>query len=196
MEKTKELGYGQEFRVNDNGVLYPAYLPQEDLQLLAYKFTSYLLGAIDRAEVKVVQTHDGKGLDWEITQFSEGADDKPKLRICRKYTLSLWPSWKVCGCHDHWLSYLTPRCQYSDTLDRTMQVIVDEFRTELKHKYSDGHRKWFFPQLDKYLRNRNWTNIISIYKKSFSQQPLKVDRRAKEIRDDAKWRRKINLKNS
>lgn len=190
MENTKEYGYGQEFRVNDNGAFYPAYMPMEDLQMLACKFAIHLLGAIDNAEVKVVQIHDGKGLDWEITKFSEDPDHKSEPWLSRKYTLSLWPSWRVCGCHDHWLSGRTPRCQYSERMDLAMQQIVDAFLAELKDKYNGRHRKWFVPQLDKHLRNRNWTNIISLCKKSFLQQTRKIDRRAKEIRADVKSRRK------
>ncbi|MGO4289862.1 hypothetical protein [Chitinophaga sp. RAB17] len=62
MEKTKELGYGQEFWANDNGAPYPAHLPQEDLRLLAYKFTSYLLGVIDNAEVRWFRSMMAKAL--------------------------------------------------------------------------------------------------------------------------------------
>jgi hypothetical protein len=190
MENTKEYGYGQEFRVNDNGAFYPAYLPLEDLQTLAFKFATHLLDAIDYAEVKVAQTHDGKGLDWEITSFSEEPGDKSQVRLSRKYTLSLWPSWRACGCHDHWLSYMTPRCQYSERMDKVMQQIVDAFLVELAQKYPSKTGAWFVPQLDKHLRNRNWTNILTLGKRSFSQQTRKVDRRAKQIRADAKRRRK------
>lgn len=191
--ENNEYGCGMEFRVNDNGAFYPAYMPKEDLQDLAWAFAKHIQGEIDYAEVKVAQIDDGKGLNWEIVEYSEDPHCK-QVWLSRKHTFSLWPSWRVCGFHDHWLSGRTPRCEHMPAMEKDMQALVHQFLTGLATKYSTAElADLFSPQLDKHLRNRNWTNILSIGTRSFEEQNKRMKRFTKEIRAEAIHRKQSKL---
>ena len=183
--------YGNEFRVNDNGIMYPAYMPLRYLRKMAERFIDLVAHTPDYAEVKVSKIHDGKGLSWELTVYSEDPVDKDQVWMSRKYTFDLYPAWKAIGFHDHWLSLWTPRCEEMKRTDEEIQQLVTGIQAEMRAEYQD---RSLHPQLDKDLRNSNWTNILSVSKRSFPTQAVKKDRMAREIRKNAEVIQKARQK--
>jgi len=178
-------GYGAEFNPNGKGMFYPAYMSLEDLQDFAYTFMKQLLGSIVYAEAKAAKIDGGLGLAWEIHEFSEDPDSKKEVWLSRKYSFSMEASWKISMLKDHWLSGgYAPRCQDMDHGLTELQKATTKLQEALKAKYYDRSTN---PLQNKYLKNSNWTNILSISLRSFGQQPPKKDRGTKRIRDFAKF---------
>ncbi|MBC9912760.1 hypothetical protein [Chitinophaga varians] len=183
--------YGNEFSINRSGLFYPAYMTKDQLNNFAFHFAREIIGELTYVEVKVAQIDDGKGLTWEFIEYAEDTSDKKIVWLWRKYTFSMYPSWKIGGYHDHWLSGRTPRCQTAldtENTENRLQGIVNKIQQEM---IVENNVIGYGPQLDRFLsKNRNWTHIITFCHRSFASQPRKINKMTKEIREYAKQLRK------
>jgi hypothetical protein len=190
MDQNRDYSYGREFSINGNGIYYPSSMPLIELQKFAFNFTHQIISEVFYAEVKIVQTMDGKGLEWEISEFTEDSDNKKIVWLSRKYTFIIEPSWKVNLSYDHWYSGgVQERCQRNQYMDNRLQEVVMKLQDEIKTAYWSPS---YYPRIDKYLKNRNWTNILSLGKRSFREQTVKKDNLTEGALKFAKRIRKIN----
>ncbi|TKC60179.1 hypothetical protein FBD94_14800 [Pedobacter hiemivivus] len=189
MDQNRDYSYGHEFTINSNGIYYPSTMPLIELQKFASNFTHQIISEVFYAEVKIVQIMDGKGLEWEISEFTEDSGNKKIVSLSRKYTFIIDPFWKVSLSYDHWYSGgVKERCQPNEYLDNILQEVVIKLQSEIKTAHWSPS---YSPRIDKYLKNRNWTNILSLSKRSFREQTVKKNNLTEGALKFAKRIRKI-----